>query len=158
MAQSKKLAKSAFPPEMYYMLRCCGYVWHPLIIFIGTHSLALMETDSGKLCFLFAKMRAMDGVPTIDTSHIRAAHIPRPAISINENGHIVSQLNFLLCREYVYKHHQQQVHNNMTSRPESTIFAQELLRTRSPLHAIQLPSHRVNRAVMKSSYILVLSA
>uniref|UniRef100_A0A2H1WF82 SFRICE_035159 n=1 Tax=Spodoptera frugiperda TaxID=7108 RepID=A0A2H1WF82_SPOFR len=33
------------------MLRCCECVWLPPIIFIGTHSLALVETDSAKLCF-----------------------------------------------------------------------------------------------------------
>ncbi|KAF9787582.1 hypothetical protein SFRURICE_001634 [Spodoptera frugiperda] len=32
------------------MLRCCGRVWLPPIIFIGTHSLALVEKDSAKLC------------------------------------------------------------------------------------------------------------
>uniref|UniRef100_A0A2H1W3E1 SFRICE_008041 n=1 Tax=Spodoptera frugiperda TaxID=7108 RepID=A0A2H1W3E1_SPOFR len=32
------------------MLLCCGCVWHPSIIFIGTHSLALVEMDSAKLC------------------------------------------------------------------------------------------------------------
>ncbi|KAF9804551.1 hypothetical protein SFRURICE_014459 [Spodoptera frugiperda] len=41
-------------------LRCCESVWLPPIIFIGTHSLALVETDSTKLCFLNGKMRAMD--------------------------------------------------------------------------------------------------
>ncbi|KAF9796380.1 hypothetical protein SFRURICE_018116 [Spodoptera frugiperda] len=33
------------------MLRCCGYVWLPPIIFIGTRSVALVKTDSAKLCF-----------------------------------------------------------------------------------------------------------
>ncbi|KAF9824731.1 hypothetical protein SFRURICE_010338 [Spodoptera frugiperda] len=37
------------------MLRCCGYVWLPPIIFIGTYSLALVETDSAKLCFYMKK-------------------------------------------------------------------------------------------------------
>ncbi|KAF9803995.1 hypothetical protein SFRURICE_019191 [Spodoptera frugiperda] len=41
------------------MLRYCGYVWLPPILFIGTHSLALVETDSIKVCFLYGKMRAM---------------------------------------------------------------------------------------------------
>ncbi|KAF9815334.1 hypothetical protein SFRURICE_011486 [Spodoptera frugiperda] len=42
------------------VLRCCGYVWLPSIIFIGTHSLALVEIDSAKLCFLYGKMHAID--------------------------------------------------------------------------------------------------
>uniref|UniRef100_A0A2H1WXW6 SFRICE_034334 n=1 Tax=Spodoptera frugiperda TaxID=7108 RepID=A0A2H1WXW6_SPOFR len=31
------------------MLRCCGCVWRLPIVFFGTHSLALVETDSAKL-------------------------------------------------------------------------------------------------------------
>ncbi|KAF9818229.1 hypothetical protein SFRURICE_003970 [Spodoptera frugiperda] len=38
------------------MLHCCGCVWFPPIIFISTHSLALVEMDSAKL-FLYGKMQ-----------------------------------------------------------------------------------------------------
>ncbi|KAF9821536.1 hypothetical protein SFRURICE_014300 [Spodoptera frugiperda] len=38
------------------MLRCCGCVWLPPIIFIGTHCSALVETDLVKLCFLYGKI------------------------------------------------------------------------------------------------------
>ncbi|KAF9793817.1 hypothetical protein SFRURICE_010224 [Spodoptera frugiperda] len=40
------------------MLRCCGCVWLQPNIFIGTHSLALVETESSKLCFYME--RCMD--------------------------------------------------------------------------------------------------
>ncbi|KAF9786570.1 hypothetical protein SFRURICE_016293 [Spodoptera frugiperda] len=43
------------------ILHCCGCVWLPPIIFIGTHSLAMVETYSIKLCNLFRKIRAMNG-------------------------------------------------------------------------------------------------
>uniref|UniRef100_A0A2H1VFA0 SFRICE_023482 n=1 Tax=Spodoptera frugiperda TaxID=7108 RepID=A0A2H1VFA0_SPOFR len=45
------------------MLRCCACVRFPPTILIGTHSVALVETDSVKLCFLYGMMRAMDGSP-----------------------------------------------------------------------------------------------
>ncbi|KAF9794205.1 hypothetical protein SFRURICE_009582 [Spodoptera frugiperda] len=35
--------------QRYAMRYCCGCVWLPPIIFISTHSLALVETDSAKL-------------------------------------------------------------------------------------------------------------
>ncbi|KAF9805257.1 hypothetical protein SFRURICE_014008 [Spodoptera frugiperda] len=35
------------------MLRCCGCVGLPPIIFIGTPSLALVATGSAKLCFIW---------------------------------------------------------------------------------------------------------
>ncbi|KAF9812337.1 hypothetical protein SFRURICE_005448 [Spodoptera frugiperda] len=37
------------------MLRCCECVWFPPIIFVGTHSLVLVEIDSAKLCFFIRK-------------------------------------------------------------------------------------------------------
>ncbi|KAF9800868.1 hypothetical protein SFRURICE_003203 [Spodoptera frugiperda] len=58
-----------------------GALINSLVILIDTHSLALVKMDSVKLCFLYGKMHAMDGFPTIDTSHTRAVHLPRPATS-----------------------------------------------------------------------------
>ncbi|KAF9805031.1 hypothetical protein SFRURICE_002528 [Spodoptera frugiperda] len=54
------------------MLRFCGCVWL-------LPTLVLVETYSAQLCFLYGKMRAMGGFPTIDTSLTRAAHLPRSA-------------------------------------------------------------------------------
>ncbi|KAF9797422.1 hypothetical protein SFRURICE_005898, partial [Spodoptera frugiperda] len=42
------------------MQRCCGCVWLLPIIFIGSHTVVLVETDSAKLCFLYGKKYAMD--------------------------------------------------------------------------------------------------
>ncbi|KAF9797139.1 hypothetical protein SFRURICE_019624 [Spodoptera frugiperda] len=41
--------------------------------------LALVATDSAKLCSLYGKIRAMDSFPTIDILHTRGAHLPRTA-------------------------------------------------------------------------------
>lgn len=66
------------------MLRCCECVWFSLIIFIGTHSLALVETESAKLFFTWkdacyewmygSSMRCIDS-RIIDTSHTRSVHL-----------------------------------------------------------------------------------
>ncbi|KAF9806744.1 hypothetical protein SFRURICE_011448 [Spodoptera frugiperda] len=61
------------------MLRCCGYVWLPSIIFIGTHSLTLVEMVSVNYVFFNGKMCTMNGFLTIDTSYTRTAHFPRTA-------------------------------------------------------------------------------
>ncbi|KAF9796862.1 hypothetical protein SFRURICE_015844, partial [Spodoptera frugiperda] len=62
------------------MLCCCECVWlSSLIISIGRYSLALVKTDSDRLCFFYGKMRTVDGFSTIETSHTRAAHLTRTA-------------------------------------------------------------------------------
>ncbi|KAF9802302.1 hypothetical protein SFRURICE_008984 [Spodoptera frugiperda] len=62
------------------MLHCCRSVQLPPIISI--HSLVVM--------------RAIDGFPTIDTSHTRDAHLPRTAtkLCISGNSHIVSRFSY----------------------------------------------------------------
>lgn len=42
------------------MLRCCGCVWLSPIIFIDTHNLVLVETDSAKLYVLYGKMSSVN--------------------------------------------------------------------------------------------------
>jgi hypothetical protein len=57
--QSTLNFKGAFPPEICY----ATMLWIRLIStnhIIGAHSLALVETDSTKIYFLYGNMRAMD--------------------------------------------------------------------------------------------------
>ncbi|KAF9793588.1 hypothetical protein SFRURICE_019646 [Spodoptera frugiperda] len=82
------------------MLRCCGCVYLPLIIFIGTHSLALVEMDSAKLYFLCRKMRAMDACCGWLAYYQYIAYLSFASSSysyiayISGNGQIVSQLSY----------------------------------------------------------------
>ncbi|KAF9823570.1 hypothetical protein SFRURICE_011876 [Spodoptera frugiperda] len=55
------------------MLRCCRCIWFLPIIFIGTHSIALVKMDSVKLFFFYMErcvlwMYAIDGFAAINTS------------------------------------------------------------------------------------------
>ncbi|KAF9801786.1 hypothetical protein SFRURICE_014940 [Spodoptera frugiperda] len=59
----------------------CMEASHPVATPSTIH-LALVETDSTKLCFLYVKMRAMDGFPTTETSLTQAAHLPRTATKL----------------------------------------------------------------------------
>ncbi|KAF9824341.1 hypothetical protein SFRURICE_003453 [Spodoptera frugiperda] len=96
--ESVRLLLTENHPASCAMLRCCGCVKRPPNIFIGTHSLALVETDSAKLCFLYGKMCAMNAFPTIDTWHTRVAHLTLTAtlLSISGHDHIVSQLSYYI--------------------------------------------------------------
>ncbi|KAF9800693.1 hypothetical protein SFRURICE_015347 [Spodoptera frugiperda] len=64
------------------ILRYCGCVWLPLIIFIGTHSLALVETDSAKLCFLNQKMCPMDAWISTRAAHLLLTDIMRRRVFV----------------------------------------------------------------------------
>ncbi|KAF9788985.1 hypothetical protein SFRURICE_019006 [Spodoptera frugiperda] len=90
------------------MLRCCRCVWLPPIIFIGTHSLALVETDSVKLFFYTERcmlwMCAMDAcygcvlwiASLLSTHCILELRISLVQRSISGNSHIVSQLSYFI--------------------------------------------------------------
>ncbi|KAF9791791.1 hypothetical protein SFRURICE_020190, partial [Spodoptera frugiperda] len=77
---------------------CTEQLFIPPIIFIGTHSIALVETDSAKLCFLNRKMRAMDGFPTIDTSREKALDDFHRQKSMYVRPRIELELTALLVR------------------------------------------------------------
>uniref|UniRef100_A0A2H1VHM5 SFRICE_036760 n=1 Tax=Spodoptera frugiperda TaxID=7108 RepID=A0A2H1VHM5_SPOFR len=53
---------------------------------------ALVETDSAELCFLYGKMRAMDGFPTVNTSHTRVAHFSLFSVATIGKGVIGPQV------------------------------------------------------------------
>ncbi|KAF9814764.1 hypothetical protein SFRURICE_014859, partial [Spodoptera frugiperda] len=83
------------------MLRCCRCVWLPPIIFIGTHTYLLVETDSAKQCFLlYGKMRAMYACYrcVLWMASLLSIHcIFLAQLSISGNGRIVSQISYYIC-------------------------------------------------------------
>ncbi|KAF9815730.1 hypothetical protein SFRURICE_009247, partial [Spodoptera frugiperda] len=150
------------------MLRYCECVWLPPIIFIGTHSLALVETDSAKLCFLYGNMRAIDGFPTMYTSCTRAAHLPRTVTSPLKIDciSILVLINYFLFLSYCKKtlpHISMfscvvgaftniQVHTHDTQTRNNNFWITQRVapcgnRTRYTLHGSRSHSHRTNRAV-----------
>uniref|UniRef100_A0A2H1VGI1 SFRICE_003347 n=1 Tax=Spodoptera frugiperda TaxID=7108 RepID=A0A2H1VGI1_SPOFR len=61
---------------MDIMLRCCGCVWAPPIIFIGTHSLALVETT--QLSYVFYMERYVQWMAfLLSIHHILQLQFPR---------------------------------------------------------------------------------
>ncbi|KAF9809731.1 hypothetical protein SFRURICE_015539, partial [Spodoptera frugiperda] len=96
------------------MLRCCGCVWFPPIIFIGTHSLALVETDSVNVALsdimirinIFPKIRDTHNV---NTRHKNRLYLPPSRIKCYTIAHTtwhfskISQLQYGIwnCAQYM---------------------------------------------------------
>uniref|UniRef100_A0A2H1X015 SFRICE_019629 n=1 Tax=Spodoptera frugiperda TaxID=7108 RepID=A0A2H1X015_SPOFR len=87
--------ESGFQPEMCYatLLWMCldstNHIhWYTLVLLVLVVTLVLVETDLAKLCFLYGKMRAMDDCPSIETSYIKAAHLPRTATWLSIHGNL----------------------------------------------------------------------
>ncbi|KAF9809883.1 hypothetical protein SFRURICE_002113 [Spodoptera frugiperda] len=66
------------------------YVAMEVFGFHLSYYLALVETESARLCFLYGKKCAMNGFLTIDTSHTRAAHLPHTTSLQRQHLHSTS--------------------------------------------------------------------
>uniref|UniRef100_A0A2H1WBW8 SFRICE_006801 n=1 Tax=Spodoptera frugiperda TaxID=7108 RepID=A0A2H1WBW8_SPOFR len=109
-----------------------------LLIDASCVALALVETDSTKLCFIYGKMCAIDGFPTIDISHTGAAPLLRTATL--RRRIFTAHLTHTHLHEAV-----NQTRNNnlwMTQRVASCGS-----RTRYTLRGSRLPSYRGNHSI-----------
>uniref|UniRef100_A0A2H1V265 SFRICE_012065 n=1 Tax=Spodoptera frugiperda TaxID=7108 RepID=A0A2H1V265_SPOFR len=82
----EKIGNGGIGPPRCAMLRCCGCVWLPPIIFIGTHCLALVETDLTKLWFFIWKDACYGGFTTIKILHTRAQRGNRRIVYRSRNA------------------------------------------------------------------------
>uniref|UniRef100_A0A2H1WRR6 SFRICE_019945 n=1 Tax=Spodoptera frugiperda TaxID=7108 RepID=A0A2H1WRR6_SPOFR len=119
------------------MLRCYGCVWLPPTIFTGKHSLALVETDSAKLCFFIERcllwIRAIDTTTFLLLLFEHGSPQLRFDISPYRRGHWRIDTNS-------HTHDTQTRNNNVCITPRFACGSQ----TCYTLRGSRLPSHRTN--------------